>query len=68
MQNSQQSLNAAVSAEITASHYVVILVSTVKQKTPFLAKKFQAACRNGGGGTPLCRDFFSVNFLAGRLP
>ena len=40
-----------------------------RQKTPFLAKKFQAACRDGGGrGTPLCRDFFSVNFLAGRLP
>ena len=40
-----------------------------RQKTPFLAKKFQAACRDGGGGgTPLCRDFFPVNFLAGRLP
>ena len=27
------------------------------------------ACRDGGGGgTPLCRDFFPVNFLAGRLP
>ena len=39
-----------------------------RQKTPFSAKKIQAACRDGGGGTPLCRDFFSVNFLAGRLP
>ena len=40
-----------------------------RQKTPFLAKKFQAACRDGGGGgTPLCSDFFPVNFLAGRLP
>ena len=45
---------------ILAAHVMVLGKGS---KTPITA-----LCRDGGGGTPLCRDFFSVNFLAGRLP
>ena len=56
-----QSWNARIREDI-------ITKSTFSFGHCFWRKNSKPLAVMGRGGTPLCRDFFSVNFLAGRLP